>query len=288
MTCKKCGYQEKEEVNIFGHTLCKICATFAPELIHDFQNYIAEKLDWTKIDTFRKYNKQTNSGGDKGNRSIDGVVQSKDAWTTAPNYVNPLAFESGNNFSATDAFQVLGTGYNKMFGSGDKNEDGLKDGAFRDLKGKRKRNQLRKGDYYNYEIDIDKNDPTSYGFDNLDLYNASNNNGNLRDLQTFTNDVNENSRANYNTETGKYDSIMSSRSLDKDVYGNLNAYSGKNLNYFKNVNQDTKQQILDYAETDSAVLTTTIMNDIIANAEDRIFRSVELDNFKEYETPVCV
>ena len=183
---------------------------------------------------------------DKGNRSIDGVVQSKDAWTTAPNYVNPLAFESGNNFSATDALQVLGTGYNKMFGSGDRNEDGLKDGAFRDLKGKRKRNQLRKGDYYNYEIDIDKNDPTSYGFDNLDLYNASNNDGNLRDLQTFTNDVNENSRANYNTETGKYDSIMSSRSLDKDVYGNLNAYSGKNLNYFKNVNQDTKQQILDY------------------------------------------
>ena len=183
---------------------------------------------------------------DKGNRSIDGVVQSKDAWTTAPNYVNPLAFESGNNFSATDALQVLGTGYNKMFGSGDRNEDGLKDGAFRDLKGKRKRNQLRKGDYYNYEIDIDKNDPTSYGFDNLDLYNASNNNGNLRDLQTFTNDVNENSRANYNTETGKYDSIMSSRSLDKDVYGNLNAYSGKNLNYFKNVDQDTKQQILDY------------------------------------------
>lgn len=46
---------------------------------------------------------------------------------------------------------------------------------------------------------------------------------------------------------------------------------------------ELKQQILDYAETDNAVLTTTIMNDIIANAEDRIFRSVELDNFKEYE-----
>jgi len=41
-------------------------------------------------------------------------------------------------------------------------------------------------------------------------------------------------------------------------------------------------QIRDYAETDSAVLTTTIINDIIANAEDRIFRSVELDCFKEY------
>ena len=41
-------------------------------------------------------------------------------------------------------------------------------------------------------------------------------------------------------------------------------------------------QIRDYAETDAQVLTTTIINDIIAHAEDRIFRNVELDNFKEY------
>ena len=41
-------------------------------------------------------------------------------------------------------------------------------------------------------------------------------------------------------------------------------------------------QIRDYSETDDQVLTTTIINDIIANAEDNIFRSVELDCFKEY------
>lgn len=41
-------------------------------------------------------------------------------------------------------------------------------------------------------------------------------------------------------------------------------------------------QIRDYSETDSAVLTTTILNDIIANAEDKIFRNIELDCFKEY------
>jgi len=58
MTCKKCGYVDKKEVTIFGSTLCKVCATFAPEKIHDFQNYITEKLDWRKIDTFRKYNVQ--------------------------------------------------------------------------------------------------------------------------------------------------------------------------------------------------------------------------------------
>ena len=38
-------------------------------------------------------------------------------------------------------------------------------------------------------------------------------------------------------------------------------------------------QIRDYSETDSAVLTTTIINDIIANAEDKIFRNIELDDF---------
>jgi len=41
-------------------------------------------------------------------------------------------------------------------------------------------------------------------------------------------------------------------------------------------------QIRDYAETDDQVLTTTIINDIIAHAEDKIFKSVELDCFKEY------
>ena len=55
MTCKKCGYIDEKEVTLFGNTLCKVCATFAPDKIHDFQNYISEKTDWKKIDTFRKY-----------------------------------------------------------------------------------------------------------------------------------------------------------------------------------------------------------------------------------------
>ena len=34
------------------------------------------------------------------------------------------------------------------------------------------------------------------------------------------------------------------------------------------------QQIIDYTETDSNVLTTTILNDIIEHAESRVFRNV--------------
>ncbi len=43
------------------------------------------------------------------------------------------------------------------------------------------------------------------------------------------------------------------------------------------------QQIIDYTETDSNVLTTTILNDIIEHAESRIFRNVDLDIFKKYK-----
>ena len=185
----------------------------------------------------------------KGNTFIDGVVQAGDESTAAPSYVNPLAFESGNNFSITDAAQVLGTGINKMLGSGDKNKDGLKDGFFRDVKEKRGLRNLKKGDYYNYEIELDPNDPNAYRYDNLDLYNASIGEGGLRNLQTFTDDVNENSRLNYNTKTGKYDALMSSRELDKSIFGNLNAFTGENLNYFNNVDDETKQQLIDYGNS---------------------------------------
>ena len=60
MVCKKCGYIDKKENIKFGTNLCKICATFAPNKIHDFQNYVADKIDWKILDAFRKYG--TNSG----------------------------------------------------------------------------------------------------------------------------------------------------------------------------------------------------------------------------------
>ena len=44
------------------------------------------------------------------------------------------------------------------------------------------------------------------------------------------------------------------------------------------------QQIIDYTETDSNVLTTAILNDIIEHAESRIFRNADLDVFKKEVT----
>ena len=43
-------------------------------------------------------------------------------------------------------------------------------------------------------------------------------------------------------------------------------------------------QIRDYCETESNVLTTTIVNDIIEHAELKIFREIDLDVFKKYKT----
>ena len=42
-------------------------------------------------------------------------------------------------------------------------------------------------------------------------------------------------------------------------------------------------QIRAYTETDSNVLTTTIVNDFIEHAENRIFREVDLDAFRSYQ-----
>ena len=233
----------------------------------------------------------------KGNTFIDGVVQAKDEWTAAPSYVNPLAFESGNNFSVTDAAQVLGTGINKLLGSGDKNKDGLRDGFLRDAKGKRALRNQQKGDYYNYEIKLDPNDPNAYGYDNLDLYNTSKGNGGLRDLQTFTDDVKENSRFNYNTETGKYDALISSRELNDDIYGERKGFLGigkkegnstyelgKNINYFDNIDDETRQQIIDFgnASKNGMPKGTTLSIDPETGAVSNPFPGV--DNPNEYNT----
>ena len=81
MVCKKCGYSDKKEKIIFGNTLCKICATFAPQKIHDFQNYIEEKIDWKDIDTFRKYKQYS---GEKQKQGMEKMANIGRIVTRAP------------------------------------------------------------------------------------------------------------------------------------------------------------------------------------------------------------
>jgi len=73
MACKKCGYQDKKEVKVLGSSLCSICAKFAPDKAHDFQNYIAEKIDWKILDTFRKYNQHLGAKQKEGMEKMASI-----------------------------------------------------------------------------------------------------------------------------------------------------------------------------------------------------------------------
>jgi len=73
MTCEKCGYIDKKEKTIFGVLLCKICAIFAPQETQDFQNYVSEKIDWKKLDTFRKYKQHPGQKQKQGMQKIASI-----------------------------------------------------------------------------------------------------------------------------------------------------------------------------------------------------------------------
>jgi hypothetical protein len=226
-------------------------------------------------------------------------IQRQNRPTFAPNYVNPIAFESGTDFSLGKAATVLGSGYNAMF-AGDKNEDGTKDGSFRDWSRKKKENQLNKGNYYDYEVKIDPNDPNSYAGDNLDLFNASKGKDGLRTLQQYTEDLNENSYANYNAETGNYDTFKSSRGPEaydyRDRFGTRkrslldgnksieNAREGENLNYFNSVDDATRQEILDFGNASKAGMPegTTLSIDPVTG--ETSYMDPKTDNPNQYNT----
>jgi len=167
-------------------------------------------------------------------------------WQRAPLYMNPIAFETSNNdFSLGKAAAVLYGGY-KEFLSGKENEQGVKEGFFRDTSKKAAIRDATKGDYYNYEITQDPNDPNRYVADNLDLFNASKNKGDLRTVDKYTKDILENSRFNYNTDTHDYDFITTSRPIDERLYdsaGQKNAIAGKNYNYLSRMDPDTLAMI---------------------------------------------
>ncbi|MFH1238034.1 MAG: recombinase family protein [archaeon] len=100
MTCKKCGYQDKKEVIIFGSLLCPICAKFAPEKINNFQDYIDEKIDWKVLDTFRKYGQRS---GKKQKSGMDKMASIGRVVTRAPRGYNVI---NGNLIPNEDAVKI--------------------------------------------------------------------------------------------------------------------------------------------------------------------------------------
>jgi hypothetical protein len=53
--CFKCGYESEDNFEKFKIPLCKICYKFAPNDEILFKEYINEKLDFSLLETFRKF-----------------------------------------------------------------------------------------------------------------------------------------------------------------------------------------------------------------------------------------
>ena len=216
-----------------------------PPAVVKMANFAKNAAGWNK-----EYGGESYApGGETQNRisRVNNVSSNPEMnWQRAPLYMNPIAFETSNkDFSLGKAAAVLYGGY-KDFLSGKENEQGVKEGFFRDTSKKAAIRDATKGNYYNYEITQDPNDPNRYVADNLDLFNASKNKGDLRTVDKYTKDILENSRFNYNTDTHDYDFITSSRPIDERIYdsaGQKNAIAGKNYNYLSRMDPDTLAMI---------------------------------------------
>ena len=213
-----------------------------PPAIVKMANFAKNAAGWNKQDGGENYQMGGGPQGKVGVVNNVGVRNTGMNWQKAPLYINPMEYEySNDNFSLGKAAAVAYGGYQEFLSGADKNEDGIKDGFFRDGNKKRVIRDATKGNYYNYKVTQDANDPNKYMADNIDLYNASKNQGSLRTADQYNKDVLDNSRFNYNVNTNNYDVITSSRPIDKRIYGsrsNKNALAGKDYNYLKEMTSD--------------------------------------------------
>ena len=89
-------------------------------------------------------------------QSLNGTVKQNDEGIIgSTNYFSPNAFKTGNNFSFGKALNVLNEGYTNMFSGKDEDGDGVKDGSFRDWKGKTERNKANKLANTTYDVELD-------------------------------------------------------------------------------------------------------------------------------------
>jgi hypothetical protein len=80
--CAKCGFYsplgEGLEVNKdFNVVLCQVCNTFAPNEKNNFDKYIAEKIEWQTLETFRNSNVNKSSHDVHKRGMIEGAKKGK-------------------------------------------------------------------------------------------------------------------------------------------------------------------------------------------------------------------
>jgi len=219
-----------------------------PPAIVKMANFAKNAAGWKKEDGGENYQMGGVPQGKVGAVNNVAVGNRGMNWQKAPLYINPMQYEYTNdNFSLGKAAAVAYGGYKEFLSGADENKDGVKDGFFRDGDKKSAIRDASKGDYYNYKVTQDANDPNKYMADNTDLYNTSKGEGNLRTVDQYGKDVASNSRFNYDTKTHAYNSITSSRPIDERIYNSAaqkNAIAGKDYNYLASMDKDTKAMIM--------------------------------------------
>ena len=114
-----------------------------------------------------------------------------------------LPQDLGNYGNVDGALGVLAQGFQNLFSKQDTDGDGLMDGTFRDTRAKRHRQKDRRGSYYDYEVTFDEGDSAdNYYASNQDLFK-----GKLRTKEQAAQDFLNNSKVNYNVNTGQYETV---------------------------------------------------------------------------------
>ena len=166
----------------------------------------------------------------------------RENFTPAKGFYIPEDLGSKGNVGG--ALGVFMESVGELFGGKDENNDGLADGAFRNMKTKRARHKASRPFYYGYKVKEDNFDRNkgNYVYDPTDLYE-----GKLRTKDQYEKDVIENSIIDYNPDTKQYEGIMSSRKIDPNLFPEKRRYLGKtNIGIDAPEGAFTRDQLNDY------------------------------------------
>jgi len=112
MVCYKCGYNDKKEEERQGKRLCQICLHFSPESEEKFIQYVEEKIDWTVLDTYRKYGQEI---GQKLKKGMDEKAKSGRIMTRAPLGYEIILGELKQNADASRVHSLFKTFLDKEY-----------------------------------------------------------------------------------------------------------------------------------------------------------------------------
>lgn len=196
------------------------------------------------------------------NQFFGGIARQRgDDYVRNP-MANYLPMDLGTKGEPIGAAFMLAEAATDLFGGKKDPSTGLKEGFFRDVEAKKARQKAAIPSYYNYKVTTAAGDENEYVADKVDLYNAAKNNGSLRTKDQYLKDVAANSQLDYNTKTGKYDALISSRPVDKTIYSDeqrkkLDEFLGKSTSLEtlnKRFDPETKKMILESEKAGMASL----------------------------------